>query len=86
MTMSQLAIILSLAVSLWCMLGDASDATETRIQQRKPNVLFIAIDDLNDWTGILHGTVQAHTPCIDGLASKGIVFINAHCAAPCCGP
>ncbi len=68
------------------MLCDASDATETRIQQRKPNVLFIAIDDLNDWTGILHGNVQAHTPCIDGLASKGIVFTNAHCAAPCCGP
>ena len=52
----------------------------------KPNVLFIAIDDLNDWTGMLEGNAQARTPHMDTLASKGIVFTNAHCAAPCCGP
>ena len=31
----------------------------------KPNVLFIAIDDLNDWVGCLDGHPQARTPNID---------------------
>ncbi|MDA7504033.1 sulfatase-like hydrolase/transferase, partial [bacterium] len=52
----------------------------------KPNVLFIAIDDLNDWTGMLKGNPQAKTPHMDRLAAKGMVFTNAHCAAPACGP
>ena len=52
----------------------------------RPNVLFIAIDDLNDWTGTLKGNPQAKTPHMDRLASKGMVFANAHCAAPACGP
>ena len=54
--------------------------------EKPPNVLFIAIDDLNDWTDMLEGNAQARTPQMDKLASKGIVFTNAHCAAPCCGP
>ena len=41
---------------------------------------------LNDWTDMLEGNAQARTPHMDTLASKGIVFTNAHCAAPCCGP
>ncbi|MCP4312973.1 MAG: sulfatase-like hydrolase/transferase, partial [Bacteroidetes bacterium] len=53
---------------------------------KKPNVLFIAIDDLNDWTGMLKGNPQAKTPQMDKLASQGMVFTNAHCAAPACGP
>jgi len=53
---------------------------------KKPNVLFIAIDDLNDWTGYLKGNPQAKTPHLDRLASKGIAFTNAHCTAPACGP
>ena len=61
-----------------------SGATEQK--QKKPNILFIAIDDLNDWTDMLEGNAQARTPQMDKLASKGIVFTNAHCAAPCCGP
>lgn len=53
---------------------------------KKPNVLFLAIDDLNDWTGMLKGNTQAKTPQLDKLAAKGMVFTNAHCAAPACGP
>src|SRR5438128_9169203 len=52
----------------------------------KPNVLFIAIDDLNDWIGCLGGHPQAKTPNIDRLAKRGILFTNAHCAAPLCNP
>ena len=52
----------------------------------RPNVLFIAVDDLNDWVGCLGGHPQAKTPNIDRLAASGALFTNAHCAAPACNP
>jgi arylsulfatase A-like enzyme len=52
----------------------------------KPNVLFIAIDDLNDWVECLGGHPQAKAPNIDRLAASGVLFTNAHCAAPACNP
>ncbi|MDZ4852339.1 MAG: sulfatase [Pirellulaceae bacterium] len=52
----------------------------------QPNVLFIAIDDLNDWVGVLGGNPQAKTPNIDKLSKRGVNFFNAHCASPVCNP
>ncbi len=48
----------------------------------QPNVLFLSIDDLNDWIGALGGHPQAKTPNLDRLISKSVSFSNAHCAAP----
>jgi choline-sulfatase len=56
------------------------------LAERKPNVLFIAIDDQNDWVGHLGGHPLAHTPHLDRLAQKGTTFLNAHCNAPLCNP
>ena len=52
----------------------------------KPNVLFIAIDDLNDWVGFLGGHPNAKTPNLDRLANRGAYFTNAHTVSPICGP
>ena len=52
----------------------------------KPNILFIAIDDQNDWIGCLEGHPLAHTPNIDALAASGTLFTNAHCQSPLCNP
>ena len=52
----------------------------------KPNILFIAIDDQNDWIGCLNGHPQVQTPHIDALAERGTVFLNAHCQSPLCNP
>lgn len=52
----------------------------------RPNVLLIAIDDLNDWVGCLQAHPNAKTPNIDALARRGTLFTNAHCQAPLCGP
>jgi arylsulfatase A-like enzyme len=52
----------------------------------RKNVLFIAIDDLNDWVGCLGGHPDARTPNLDRLVSRGVLFTNAHCNAPLCNP
>lgn len=52
----------------------------------QPNVLMICIDDLNDWLGCMGGHPNAKTPNIDRLAANGVLFRNAHCQAPLCGP
>ena len=58
----------------------------TAIAREKPNVLFISLDDLNDWVGCLGGHPQAKTPNLDRLAASGVLFDNAHCPAPACNP
>lgn len=54
--------------------------------EERPNILFIAIDDMNDWVGFLGGHPQAKTPNMDALAKKGVNFTNAHCVSPACSP
>jgi choline-sulfatase len=61
--------------------------TATWIQAAdRPNVVFIAIDDQNDWIGAFGGHPLAKTPNIDRLAHRGTAFLNAHCQAPLCNP
>ncbi len=60
--------------------GDAAAAG------KKPNVLFIAIDDLNHWVGYLGRNRQTRTPNIDRLAARGVWFNHDYCAAPVCNP
>jgi len=52
----------------------------------KPNVLFVAVDDLNHWVGYTERNPQAKTPNIDRLSKMGVSFSNAHCTAPACNP
>lgn len=51
-----------------------------------PNIIMISVDDLNDWVGVYGGHPQALTPNIDKLASQSMVFRNASCPGPVCGP
>ena len=52
----------------------------------KPNVLFIAVDDLNHWVGYTGRNPQTKTPNIDRLSKMGMSFAYADCAAPLCNP
>src|SRR5688572_17147571 len=74
-----LSVVLILLVNV--MLAATASAAVDR-----PNVLFIAVDDLNDWVGPLGGHPQAKTPNLDRLAARGVTFTNAHCQAPMCTP
>ena len=51
----------------------------------RPNVLFIAVDDLRASVGIF-GDKLAVTPHIDALGARGTVFLNAHCQIAICNP
>ena len=53
---------------------------------KKSNVLLIAVDDLNDWIGVLGGHPQVKTPNMDRLAARGVLFSNAQCQSPVCNP
>ena len=52
----------------------------------RPNVLFIAVDDLRDWVGYFGHNPQTKTPNYDRLARMGTSFTRAYCASPVCNP
>lgn len=55
------------------------------VAQKKPNILFLAVDDLRPEIGA-YGSDIAITPNMDALASKGLLFNRAYCQEPICSP
>lgn len=60
--------------------------SHTRAQDDKPNVLFIMVDDLNDYVSVLQNYPDVKTPNLERLAKQSVVFENAHAAVPLCNP
>ena len=67
-------------VSLLCLMASIAAAQE----ETPHDILFIAIDDLNDWVGHLGGHPQTQTPNIDRLAARGLAFTNAQAPSAVC--
>ena len=70
-------------LAVWTMLSPAPSAVWAA---ERPNVLFLILDDMNDWLGCYGGHPDVQTPSIDRLAERGVIFTNAFCASPICGP
>ena len=76
-------VLIALSLMIGC-----NGNTQLNIINGKPNILFIAVDDMNDWAGFLggHPGMKIHTPNIDRLAASSLIFTNAHTPAPACAP
>ena len=72
-------VLFSLAVLPLCCTGATLPAS------KKPNILFIAIDDLKPLLGS-YGTDWIKSPAMDRLASRGTVFLANYCQVPLCAP
>ena len=82
--MKRISILLAafLALELGALAADKPSA----VNLPKPNILFLAIDDQNDWIGCMDSHPMVKTPHIDELAAQGTLFTNAHTQAPLCNP
>lgn len=76
----------SIGCSLFLCLIAGQACADSDAKPLPPNVLFIAVDDLNNWVEGLSEYTSAKTPNITRLAERGVLFTNAHCAAPACNP
>lgn len=75
---------MSRRILLWCVLAGLSALARAAAPER-PNVLFIAIDDLRTNLGC-YGDPVALTPNIDALAARGTCFTRAYCQQAVCNP
>ncbi|WP_111706194.1 sulfatase [Lutibacter citreus] len=73
--------VLLLIIVFSCKPADNNKPTKTK----KPNILFLAIDDLRPELGC-YGSELALSPNIDKLASQGLQFDNAYCQQAICSP
>lgn len=81
-TFSPLAAVATLTASI---LAGCSPGPDSELI-RHPNVLFIGLDDLNDWVGPLAGHDQTLTPNLDRLAAQGVNFTRNYAPSPGCNP
>ena len=78
----------SFLVLLLLIMLNSCDQQREPAESQPPNILFIAVDDMNDWVGFMggHPDMNIHTPNLDRLANASMFFTNAHTPAPACAP
>lgn len=60
--------------------------TRATLADKRPDVLFIAVDDMNDWISLLDPESPIKTPNLQRLAKRGMLFTKAYCISPACNP
>lgn len=78
--------VLALGLLFTCSQPRLAQADNRQDNHQRPNILFIAVDDLNDYISPLENHPGVRSPNLANLASQSVTFTNAHCAAPACHP
>ena len=81
----QLFAVLFLVFTIIGCNSQNSEADEPSLT-KQPNVLFIALDDLNDWSEPLAGNKQILTPHLNTFAEEAVNFTKNYCTSPGCNP
>lgn len=76
----------NLIQKLCCTLSLFTLLSTAGISNDKPNILFITIDDMNDWTTVFDKSNPIKTPNLEKLANRGAFFTKAYCSSPACNP
>ncbi|HEV8605483.1 MAG TPA: sulfatase [Tepidisphaeraceae bacterium] len=71
--------------TFYCFVAALFVLTGTVAAQQRPNILFIAVDDLRPELGC-YGSKIVRSPNIDRLAARGLVFDRAYCQQAVCSP
>lgn len=82
---NNLGTVCCLNFTLLTLSANTALAQEMVKDRNKPNILFIAVDDLKPLLGC-YGDTLIKTPNIDRIASRGTVFLNNHCQQAVCAP
>ncbi len=68
------------------LLPEGASGSTAESNGRRPNIIFILIDDLG-WAELgCYGNTFNRTPHLDGMAERGMRFTHAYSAAPVCSP
>jgi iduronate 2-sulfatase len=78
-------VVVALAALSGQSAAQTEPATSPVKEENRPNILFIAVDDLKPILGC-YGDELAITPNLDRLAEKGLLFEKAYCQVAVCNP
>lgn len=80
-------ILGALLLTLLTSVGSAQEPkVDVKTPAKKMHILFIAIDDMNDWTTLFDKNNPIKTPNLERLAARGAFFEKAYCASASCNP
>ena len=74
------------ALLIWISLSIFGCKSDTKELIEHPNVLFISLDDMNDWVEPLSGNPQSLTPNLSRFADESVNFAHNYCPSPGCNP